>query len=275
MGTNLYDIFVDTNNTVYLPDVSNRRVLVWFEGNSSSLRNVSVGLSEPERIFVTTSGDIYLDISNTINGVSKWRLDSSTTIPIISTCRRCSDLFVDIDDTLYCSMAQAHQVVTHALNSSSNTLTIVAGMGVAGNASHMLNEPQGIFVDTNLNLYVADSQNHRIQLFRHGETNGITVAGSGSTLATITLNYPTAVILDADRYLFIADSLNHRIVGSGPNDFRCIVGCSGVTGSTLNQLNQPWSLSLDSYGNIFVTDRMNRRIQKFSLMTNSCSKYKI
>ena len=172
-------------------------------------------------------------------------------------------------------MAQAHQVVTHALNSSSNTLTIVAGVGVSGNASHTLNEPQGILVDTNLDLYVADSRNGRIQLFRHGETNGITVAGSGSTPTTITLSSPTAIILDANKYLFIADCNQDRIVGSDPNGFRCIVGCSGGSGSASNRLYKPWSLSFDSYGNIFVADQMNRRIQKFSLMTNSCSKDKI
>ena len=171
-------------------------------------------------------------------------------------------------------MKDSHQVVTHALDSSSNTLTIVAGVGVAGNASHTLNEPQGIFVDTNLDLYVADSRNGRIQLFRHGETNGITVAGNGSTPTTIPLDYPTAVILDGDGYLFIADCNQDRIVGSDPNGFRCIVGCSGSAGPASNKLNQPWFLSFDSYGNIFVTDRNNDRIQKFSLMTNSCSKDK-
>ena len=92
-------------------------------------------------IFVTASNDIYLDISNTTYGVSKWRSNASTVVPIISTCRQCFDIFVAIDDTLYCSMYQAHQVVIHALSSFSNSLTIVAGMGVAGNTANKLNEP--------------------------------------------------------------------------------------------------------------------------------------
>ena len=46
----------------------------------------------------------------------------------------------------------------------------------------------GIFVDINLDLYVADYYNHRIQLFRLGELNGITVAGNTSLNTTITLS---------------------------------------------------------------------------------------
>ena len=65
-------------------------------------------------------------------------------------------LFIDINDYLYCSMRDLHQVVTKPLNSISNQLTIIAGTGCSGSISNMLNGPHGIFVDINLDLYVAD-----------------------------------------------------------------------------------------------------------------------
>jgi hypothetical protein len=136
----------------------------------------------------------------------------------------------------------------------------------------MLNYPQGIFVDINLDLYVADCRNNRIQLFQSEQLDAITVAGSGSLNTTISLNCPTGVVLDADGYLFIVDSGNNRIVGSGSDGFRCLVGCSNSTGSASNQLDGPRTLSFDSYGNMFVTDYGNNRIQKFSLLTNSYGK---
>ncbi len=222
---------------------------------------------------MTTSGDIYVNSDNSIGRVDKWTLNSTIGIPTMYTCQKCNDLFVDISNTLYCSMRNLHQVVTKSLNSASNTLTIVAGTGNAGSTSYMLNSPNGIFVDINLDLYVADSNNNRIQFFQSGQLSGTTVAGNGSSNTTITLNTPTGIVLDSDNYLFIVDQSNNRIVGSGPNGFRCLVGCSGSSGSASNQLNNPKIMAFDSYGNIFVTDWNNNRIQKFVLSASSCGKY--
>ncbi|CAF4412689.1 unnamed protein product, partial [Adineta steineri] len=129
-----------------------------------------------------------------------------------------------------------------------------------------LNTPCGIFVDNNLNLYVADTLNNRIQKFASGQLNGTTVP-----TGNITLYWPTGINLDFDGYLFIVDQGNNRVIGSGPYGYRCIAACSGSYGSSSTQLYYPYSLSFDSYGNMFVSDIFNNRIQKFFLVTNGCS----
>jgi hypothetical protein len=202
--------------------------------------------------------------------VEKWLLNATVGVPIMSICSECYGLFIDISDTLYCSMLDSSQVVARSLNSNGNTFTTF-GTGICGNASNMLCNPVGIFVNTNFDLYVADSANNRIQLFRSGESNATTIIINGAS-GTITLNGPTGVVLDADEYLFIVDCDNHRIIGSDVNGFRCVVGCFGG-GPAANQLWYPYTLSFDSYGNMFVTDTSNNRIQKFILSTNSCGKY--
>jgi streptogramin lyase len=171
-------------------------------------------------------------------------------------------------------MNDKNQVVKRWLCSNVTKVTMVAGTGVDGSGPKKLSGPYGIFVDINFDLYVADYGNNRIQRFQSGQRNGTTVAGFKSSVTTISLNGPTGVVLDADKHLFIVDSDNNRIVGSGSEGFRCIVGCSKSPGSESNKLKEPWSLSFDSLGNIFVTDWGNSRIQKFVLLTNSCSKYK-
>ena len=157
------------------------------------------------------------------------------------------------------------------LNTNINNTAIVAGNGSDGNASNLLKHPHGIFVDINLDLYVADCLNHRIQLFPSGQLHGITVAGAGAS-GTFTLAEPHGITLDGDGYLFISDTNHHRIIASGPTGFRCLFGCSGGPGSTSYQFNTPITISFDSYGNIFVTDRDNGRVQKFLLSINSCGK---
>ncbi|CAF4038351.1 unnamed protein product, partial [Adineta steineri] len=271
MGPRPRDIFINTNNTIYVTSQAANRIIVWSEGNTIPIKNISGNLSNPIGLFVTIAGEIYVDGDNPTGRIDKWTLNSIIGIPIMYTCTKCYGIFIDMNNNLYCSMYNFHQIVTKSLDVVSNALTIVAGTGTAGNTLSMLNSPAGIYVNTNFDLYVADYNNNRIQLFQSGQLNGITVAGIGSLNITITLNGPAAVVLDADSYLYIVDQNNYRIVGSGPNGFRCLVGCSGSSGSAANQLNYPRRLSFDSYGNMFVTDCNNDRIQKFALLTNLCS----
>ena len=182
-------------------------------------------------------------------------------------------IFIDINNTLYFSVTSKHKVLSKPLSSSSNVLTIVAGTGVAGNAPNMLNVSRGLFVDVNFDLYVADWGNHRIQLFRQGQQNAITVAGSGSLNTTITLYNPIHVVLDIEKYLFIVDQSNNRIIGSNENGFRCIIGCTRALGSSVNMLHRPSSMAFDSFGNIYVVDEFNHRIQKFLRLNNTLSNY--
>jgi hypothetical protein len=244
---------------------------MWVNGSANPTRTISGNLYEPKCLFVMSNGDIYIDNGN--NGsVIKWTLHTNTKALVLVVNETCYGVFVDINNTLYCSNGlNIHQVIKRSLNDNITTPILAAGTGSPGSTPDKFNGSRGIFVDTNFDLYVADGYNNRIQLFQHGNTNGTTVAGSGAQ-GTINLNFPTGVVLDADRYLFIVDFYNVRIVGSGPNGFRCVVGCSGLMGSSSSQLYYPWSLSFDSQGNIFVADRDNNRIQKFLLTTNFCSK---
>jgi hypothetical protein len=184
----------------------------------------------------------------------------------------CYGLFIDINNTLYCSLRNFNQVVTKSLDDISNTLKIVAGTGCSGTTSNTLWTPYGIFVDISFDLYVADYGNSRIQRFHSGQLNATTVVGNGAP-GTFTLSLPTNVVLDADGYLFIVDYDYNRIVGSGPNGFRCVVGCSGTAGLASNQLSSPSAMAFDSYGNIFVIGTSNQRIQKFLLAAGSCGMY--
>jgi hypothetical protein len=245
---------------------------VWFNDSINPAETIFGDLINPFALFVTITGDIYVDNGYYNGRVDKWTMGTNYTVPVMYVSSQCYGLFVDINDILYCSMRNLNQVVKKSLNSVSNVSTIAAGTGTAGSTSYMLNSPFGIFVDINLDLYVADFNNNRIQVFRSGQLGGTTVAGNESSSITITLYNPTGVILDAEKYLFIVDSWNNRIVGSEPNGFRCLVGCS-AGGSAFDQLYRPSALSFDSYGNMFVVDWGNSRIQKFLLLTNLCGKY--
>ena len=271
LGDTYNVVFVNTNNTVFVNSHSTGQILIWRDGNSTPTTITPASVSNPHSLFVTADNQIFLGYGVHSNRVDRWS-SNQTQLPSLTLFGSgCNGLFVDINNNLYCSQNGQHQVVRNSLNSPLNTwVAIVAGTGVPGFLADMLSGPLGIFVTINLNLYVADYGNSRVQLFRSGELNASSVAGNGAS-GTMLLTGPTGVVLDADGYLFIVDQGNSRIVGSGPNGFRCVVGCS-CYGSGLSQLNSPSALSFDRDGNIFVMDGSSYGVQKFLLSSNYCGK---
>jgi hypothetical protein len=256
---------------VYIAATNLNQVLVWPAGSNTPTQNISAGLNLPCSVIATSDGDIYVDNGGVNNQVDKWTLNATSGVMVMNVSNYCLGLFIDINDTLYCTGDQLNKVVKVSLNSGSSMATNAAGNGTVGAGPYLLDRPTGIFVDINLNLYVSDYGNNRIQMFQSGQLLGSTLAGNGAP-GTITLNGPNAVLLDADDYLFIADTQNNRIVASGLTGYRCIIGCSGGGTAASNQLYNPQAFSFDSFGNIFVADRDNNRVQKFLLATNSCGK---
>ncbi|CAF4049070.1 unnamed protein product [Adineta steineri] len=267
-------LFINKNNTIYAVNREKRQILMWINNSIMPSKIISTNFSHSYSIFVTNNGDIYYD-NGYLNGrVDKWISNTNTFVSVMNVNSSCYGLFIDINNTLYCSINYNHIIVARWLNDSKMMSTTAVGTGISGSNSNELSYPKGIFVDVNFDLYVADCGNHRIQLFKFGESNGKTIVGKGSLNNIISLSYPSGIVLDADKYLFIVDQDNHRIIRLGSNDIRCIIGC-GEDGSQSHQLYFPTSLSFDNYGNIFIIDTANDRIQKFDFLSNSCGKFKI
>ncbi|CAF1097963.1 unnamed protein product [Adineta steineri] len=263
-------IFVNTNNTIYVVNREKKTIVMWHEESVNPTKIIHGNFTQPSSLFVTSNGDIYIDDGEDHRRVQRYSAETGTFATVMNFNSSCYDLFIDLNYTLYCSMYGRHQVVKGSLSDSVvASHRIAAGTGIKGSNLTQLDGPHGIFVDVNLDLYVTDCGNNRIQLFQPEQSNGITVAGSKSLYPTITLFCPSEVILDAEKYLFIADAGNSRIVGSGLNGFRCLVGCS-ESGSQPNQLDTPFSFSFDRSGNIFVLDKGTSRIQKFKYLKRYC-----
>ena len=226
--------FVNVENSLYVTVSDHNRVDIWTEGDVNLTKSISSGLIQPQGIFVGNSGDVFIDNAAQNGRVDRWTSNGTNIGSVMNVNGSCYSLFIDMNDTLYCSTGALHQVVKRSLSNNSSLMTMkAAGDGTMGASSGQLSSPHGIFVDINFQIYVADYGNNRIQRFLHGQFNASTM----STMGIFALNQPTAVILDGNGYMFIADSSNHRILGSGPAGFRCVVGCTGTSGSAPDQLS--------------------------------------
>ena len=93
------------------------------------------------------------------------------------------------------------------------TLMVGDMNGIANSTSTTLRGPTDMILDPMGNMYVADRDNQRIQLFMSGEYVGKTIAGTTGVSGTNAslLKSAWCVKLDNQLNLYVADSSNHRI----------------------------------------------------------------
>jgi len=144
--------------------------------------------------------------------------------------------------------------------------------GIGTSASFF--DPQGIAVDTFGNVYVADSENHRI---RKITPSGIvtTLAGSGNGAyadgigTTASFYHPARLTVDAYGNVFVGDTDNNRIRKISPSGVVTTLAGSGIGAyadgnTTAASFYKPHGVAVDASGNVFVADKNNHRIRKIT-----------
>lgn len=132
--------------------------------------------------------------------------------------------------------------------------------------------PQGVAVDGAGNVYVADTDNHRIRKITPGGEVS-TLAGSGlpgsadGTGAAASFNLPHGVAVDAFGNIYVADRFNFKIrritpagvvtTLAGISTFGSVDGIAAVA-----SFNEPVGVTVDAFGNIYVADNNNNKIRK-------------
>ena len=142
-----------------------------------------------------------------------------------------------------------------------------------------LNRPSGVATDAKGNVYIADTNNHRI--LRVDLNNTITIlagtgnagySGDGELAMLAHLNLPSDVTVDAEGMVYIADTGNHRIRRVNPDGTLITVAGTGAHGYTGDggpaeyaRLNAPHGVTVDTQGVVYIADTGNHRIRRIDL----------
>jgi len=135
----------------------------------------------------------------------------------------------------------------------------LSSFGHAGTGPGEFNRPEGLCVDDQDRIYVADSCNHRIQVFSSAgkfiRTYGRPGVGKGE------LSYPYDICVDHAGRQYVCEFGNSRIQVFDASDHPIeILGGPGVEPG---KFSNPWGVALDGAGNLYVADSQNHRVQKF------------
>jgi uncharacterized protein (TIGR03437 family) len=165
---------------------------------------------------------------------------------------------------------------------SGGVITTVAGggssLGDNGPATSTQLSPNGVAVDSSGNLYIADSNDHRIRKVSGGVIT--TVAGNGTgglfggfsgdngPATSAQLGGPQGVTVDTTGNLYIADDLRIRKVSGGVITTVAGNGTRGFSGdngpATSAQLGGPAGVAVDTAGNLYIADYGNHDIRRVS-----------
>jgi sugar lactone lactonase YvrE len=266
-------LYVDDDQTVYVADTLNHRIVEWKLGATRG-RRVAGGnrqgsaadqLSHPLDVIVDKENDSLIICDGSNLRVVRWsRRNGISGETIISNIAYAS-LTMGENGSLYVTVPGKNEVRRYRRGESEGT--VVAGGNGDGHRLNQLSYPKYVFVDRDHSVYVSDLMNCRVMKWVKDAKQGIVVAGGqGPGNGLTQLFYPTGVVVDQLGIVYVADEVNHRIMRwvKGATQGSVIVGGNGEGGRP-NQLSRPQGLSFDRYGNLYVADINNHRVQKFNI----------
>jgi len=296
-------IAIDAAGNLYVVDTENIRIRkVSPKGEVSTLAGGEYGFAdgagqnarffEPTGITIDAAGNLY--VADSFNH----RIRKVTPAGVVSTLAGSEPGFADgagsaarfdgptgiaIDraGNLYVADTLSNRIRKLTQKGEVSTLAggkygFADGVGSAAQFAY----PSGIAIDAAGNLYVADTQNHRIRK--------VTPRGVVSTLAgndkqgfadgkgkNARFSSPWGIAIDAAGNLYVADMLNHRIRKVTPEGEVSTLAGGGETDTdggdfadgkgNKARFNWPIGITIDAAGNLYVADNHNCRIRKITL----------
>jgi len=146
--------------------------------------------------------------------------------------------------------------------------------------------PNGVAVDAQGHVYIADMLNNRVRMFSIGGyintyagDSSTGLSGNGGPATDAALHLPAGVCTDTAGNIYITDKYNDMIRAVDHTTHIitdiCGIGTGGSAGdggpATIAYLEEPNEACVDRKGNIYIADYGNSRIRKVNITTGDIS----
>ena len=152
--------------------------------------------------------------------------------------------------------------LSHTLHQDGRTCVIGAGLG---SDPGQLNKPSSVAVSHEGKLVVADSGNHRIQIFDQDGSLHCVFGHAGSEEGEF--KDPRAVAINSQNEILVSDTNNHRIQIFDARGR--LQRCFGRLGDGNNEFRMPRKVAIGPCDDIVVADKINNRVCTYIICTHS------
>lgn len=215
---------------IYVADTGNNRIQMFSNGSWSVFASLGTGLNQvraPQGVALDTQGNLYVaDTGN--NRLLRFTGGVPGTATVLAgfgtglkQVKSPQGIAVDTAFRLFIADTGNSRVLRiEAANTGAGGIgTLIARTGTSTNPGQV-RAPQGVAIDDDLNLYVADTGNNRLLKFAGGAPGTVSVlAGLGSGIGSvrapegITLSRFPAGTLSGGLSLIVGDTGNNRLQG--------------------------------------------------------------
>ena len=165
----------------------------------------------------------------------------------------CAIAYNHANDCLY--VCDTHN---HRITILKHDLTFFSSFGSKGSALGQLNRPEGISVDSEGSIFVAEYGNKRIQVF---DASGHSRSSITQTTPGQHLQGPHSVSVGPDDCVYVLEHDANRV--SVFEDSGKYIKSFGTKGNKDGEFSKPYAVAVSDDGYVYVSDTDNRRVQVF------------